>query len=527
MKRLIFLLLAAALLLGGCGGRNETPPRPLSQLLMPDHLPDPPDLEPLPPSSVWIDASYLPRPGPKALFTRPAGDLSIFTPGGEPVYPYCAGQSQYGLCTADGVLATDPIYARITPVSNYDSYDPDGLGSSYFWEVIPHPDSTEDYLLRGAVAMDGSFATDCCYRYIQPAGEGIECIRTYGSDFDLFDRSGRALLKNLDRKAFGGDDDYWYLELREGLVLLTVYGNVEKSWFLDPDGNVVLGPYKSAAAFSEGLACVSVDGERFGYIDKSGDWALAPVYVGDAPFRDGRALQNLDGRSVLIDRAGTVLLDGPMYLMDEMYGVIRVLPEEGESPEDATRFYDRDGNLLFSGPGRWQTADADMVFTFQEQSVTIQSLRDPDRQLTYGCGGAFYPMPGVRMTGGSLERGYEIYDYIGMRRIWIREDLSDVEELPLHRREQTRDAINPWDLFYDVDETRLDWRTKEPFRCVFEKDRAAVFSDEGALLWSGPADAEIFAVDGRLGVATNRDFTYYEHDGSVSFRFPFFVETDD
>ena len=527
MRRVVSLLLLLAVLLCGCGRAPEQSV-PLEELLKPDHLPEPPAPEPpapqtaddpLPSSGVWTDESdYTPRETPKAKYSRPEGDLSRYVPGQGPLYPYYAGECQFGFCTADGALLTDPIYEQIGVRNGPDSDKP-------FWVVIPHPESPEDLPLCGAVSADGSVVIDCSYDSISGTGEYLKCARDeFYTDFDLYDREGRLLLKanGLDY-AFSGEVP----EERRGELFRIYELGPERpeNYLVSPDGSR-LGPFRSVSDFSEGLACATEDYEHWGYIDETGDWVITPRYNfpfgNETNFRDGRAIQNTDDGDILIDRAGNILLachSNCMYRQGENFGV---------RWEEFTAIHDRDGNELYRIEGDWYFLDNDVLCDWEEGSgYTLRSLTDPERQAQFPAA-CESPSHGVIYAGGKLLKGFVADDSEQRIRYWVSEDLEHMGYAPQPPVNWDSDYNNRYGLFRQPSGGRdiSDLWTGERYYTIYEKSVVLIFSEDGELRWTCPLNSRIAIIGGRLGVVTDRDCAYYEPDGSVSFRFPFFVEQD-
>lgn len=86
--------------------------------------------------------------------------------------------------------------------------------------------------------------------------------------------------------------------------------------FIDRDGNVVIEPqYRRAAAFSEGLAAVSVDGTMIQFIDRDNNVIVPPAYVEVQSFSGGVAHVKQPGMSwQVIDKTGQLVY----FVTDQM-----------------------------------------------------------------------------------------------------------------------------------------------------------------------------------------------------------------
>lgn len=87
------------------------------------------------------------------------------------------------------------------------------------------------------------------------------------------------------------------------------------SWvYIDTSGNHYFkGRFKSIQPFSEGLAAVSEDGKKYGFINMKGEMVIHPKYFIAEPFRGGQtAVSTVDSCGVIdqiIDVKGNILLD--------------------------------------------------------------------------------------------------------------------------------------------------------------------------------------------------------------------------
>jgi hypothetical protein len=86
----------------------------------------------------------------------------------------------------------------------------------------------------------------------------------------------------------------WALMFREGRALV----QVGKKWgYIDNTGEIIIKPqFDHADSFSEGLAHVQLYREKYysGYIDKNGEWAIQPTWVGGGDFVIGKAKVSVD-----------------------------------------------------------------------------------------------------------------------------------------------------------------------------------------------------------------------------------------
>jgi hypothetical protein len=85
------------------------------------------------------------------------------------------------------------------------------------------------------------------------------------------------------------------------------WGYIDKTgaWAIEPAG------FDDARSFSEGLAAVSVDG-KYGYIDKTGAWVIPLRFDGAGSFSNGLARARLGDRWGYIDKTGRLIWHCPV-----------------------------------------------------------------------------------------------------------------------------------------------------------------------------------------------------------------------
>ncbi len=97
-------------------------------------------------------------------------------------------------------------------------------------------------------------------------------------------------------------------ELFETEQLLIPYYKGDKYGFIDKTGEVVIPfKYDCASSFSKGLAAVKLDG-KWGRIDKTGEVVIPLKYDDALPFSEGLAKVRLDGKWGFIDKTGEVVI---------------------------------------------------------------------------------------------------------------------------------------------------------------------------------------------------------------------------
>ena len=102
----------------------------------------------------------------------------------------------------------------------------------------------------------------------------------------------------------------------EGFGQIRPYGPSTKMFFISKDGKTLLGPYENIeTGFSEGLAYVRFGYEDYWYIDKEGNKILGPFKRGCWPgkqgeFHNGYAIIHKKDGNAVIDREGKEIISG-------------------------------------------------------------------------------------------------------------------------------------------------------------------------------------------------------------------------
>lgn len=93
--------------------------------------------------------------------------------------------------------------------------------------------------------------------------------------------------------------------------LIRVCDNTSKCGLIDTVGNIIVPcVYKRIGRFTDNLACIQNDSDRWGFIDESGNVVISPIYKNFYPeFSDGLAnVQNDSGKYGYIDKRGNTVL---------------------------------------------------------------------------------------------------------------------------------------------------------------------------------------------------------------------------
>ncbi len=570
--RLIALLLAAVLLvslLSGCELPGKAGDRPKKTEAPAQTVPPTEPTEPAPKPrtadvggvKIRIDESgYAPYAPKQEKYTRLAdGPLEDFVPSLSygTVFPYVAGRlygssedgyvwqegssRTYGLADSQGRLLTDGVYTTVYPLYNYLS---GGINARLpYLEVTRYPDvkvthhDTEwggwdelDGKSESAlIAMDGSFMIpfgrhyfagypDCIIAFDQYLGE--DPFETRPTDFIVYDLAGEVLFYSASLP-INKRCDYVSVAESEGLLKVSQlwYESEEKNVtdYYDLTGKHVLGPYKNGSVFTDGLACVTTDGEVYGYIDKTGAWVLPPKYYFNDDFHDGRVLQKLsDGALVMIDTAGRELLHTYGQSIYDQDGLIQVSNGYDYAAQSSyNRYYDYDGTLLYEGYLSVERL-SDTAFAIRERKngspqLRIEDRAHPEKNVTLPNIDTGVDSAAVCIDG-RLVRGIFGGD-MGKKKIYI-VDAKTLEVMEYAYEDKFEQALNQ---FY-AQTSNQDVVTGETWYLAREKGRWVLFDKDEHLIFRFVSDEIPTVMNGYICATDATACTVYDTAGNVVFR---------
>lgn len=401
MKKLLMILLC--LVLVGCSPAEPEPTLPPSQKPTESTVPTEPTAAPPRDQTVKTDYSqYTPKETLQPLYLpmeAPCEDLQPSEDYGA-IYPYVGAVMEmtyggsryaYGIMDEKGQLLTEPVYSSVERLEHWDYYLGEERTILPLWalsklEIFDGDSGYPDYRSRYALAsLDGSWVTECCYTGISVSGDRILAMEWDGESdsfrFDLYDSRGRLLLTSEELEILSRiPNSISYASYSDGMIRLEHYGDDGSTWYTDPEGSTLLGPYAFGENFTDGLAMVSDDYDSYYYIDKTGNPQFDRSFNGGESFKNGVALVNTGSRYQVIDTKGRVILDTMGYssiYRDREYFVF--------STDSINTYYDLQGQVVFDDiPFNWSYVGHGLFSDWAEEIIHGETQRrftvsrDPD-----------------------------------------------------------------------------------------------------------------------------------------------------
>lgn len=397
MKKLLIILLC--LVLVGCTVAEPQPSQKPTESTAPTEPVAPPPKD----QTVKTDYSqYTPKETlqPRYLpMESPCEDLQPSEDYGA-IYPYAGttlhmtyGGSRfaYGIMDEKGQLLTAPVYSNVQRLEYWNYYLGDEWVTLPFWtlskiETFDDSSGYMNYRTHYALAsLDGSWVTECRYTGISVSEDRILAMEwDRESDFfrfDFYDTEGRLLLTSEALEILSRiPEPLSYASYSDGMIRLEHYGDDGGTWYTDPEGSTLLGPYAFGDNFTDGLAMVSDDFNNYYYIDKAGNPQFDRSFNGGEPFKNGVAVVNTGSRYQVIDTKGKVILDTMGYssiYRDREYFVF--------STDYVNTYYDLQGQVVYEDiPFNWSYVGHGLFSDWAEEIIHGETQRrftvsrDPD-----------------------------------------------------------------------------------------------------------------------------------------------------
>ena len=157
----------------------------------------------------------------------------------------------------------------------------------------------------GYINQLGELVIDPRFSYAGAFQQGMAIVGVPGVDANrrfltaFINRDGRFV---FDDVRFAAAEPF-----NEGLAAISFDG--ERYGYIDLVGNVVIEPqFTYAESFGEGLAPVRL-GEEYGFIDRTGRFVIPPQFEAAEPFHEGRAQVVVRGKTGYVDQRGELVIE--------------------------------------------------------------------------------------------------------------------------------------------------------------------------------------------------------------------------
>ena len=247
------------------------------------------------------------------------GEYRIFS-SPEPEYETRMGYSSYGFCTEDGKIVMD---ASSKNRNIYYIQSNDGFGF-YSLSVTDEPEKEEPDdvyipLKSFIIPESGEWCIELgSYAYLNQARNGVIHI----SEYSEVDGRGESVLYDYNGKEIARLGEYDNIALSDIGLICAMRWDGDNSFhgYLDKEGNVVLGPYKSVNSFNSAGTAIVEEGLGFYLIDTQGNH-ISKVYANIVEHKEDYT----DGYGVYVarhmeDKNSSDVLDEKGNLLGTMTG---------------------------------------------------------------------------------------------------------------------------------------------------------------------------------------------------------------
>ena len=204
-------------------------------------------------------------------------------------------------------------------------------------------------------------------------------IYIYPSGYGILEQAGRYWIITPDNDIIPWDEGYEIAHIGEGLVCVKSKSS-GKYGLADMDGRVLIQPqYDESLEFSDGLACVSRDG-NIGFIDTENRLVIDYNYEWGMPFADGRAAVGIGEQFEqfwFIDTQGEIVC-GPFEFLN--MEVFTFTPAYMEYSEGYTAYFEKDDSVEPYGRngegGYWGYLDKDGRVAVQAEYLSVRPFKE-------------------------------------------------------------------------------------------------------------------------------------------------------
>lgn len=294
-------------------------------------------------SSAWDSARNIRVP----MYVNCNGDVALVN-GVNALHVFSGGMALYEV--KSGVLGVSYKYGYLDDACNV-AIPPRFDAAHDFHEGLAAVNVGASNWNRGAIRggkwgfidKTGEFVIPPRFGGVRDFSEGLAAV-VAGPTCGYIDSSGEWVIEPTLRVCD---------EFSEGLA--HVRSGDDKALYIGRDAQVVIeGDFDLCLPFREGLAAVQdAETEQWGFIDRSGAWAIPPQFYWAESFHEGRAgvakgIDSEDGRVGLwgyIDRAGEILLERRFLMAKPFVNGIGIV-YEGEWAHSKVHFVDIDGDFI-------------------------------------------------------------------------------------------------------------------------------------------------------------------------------------
>ncbi|ACB85126.1 WG repeat-containing protein [Natranaerobius thermophilus] len=207
----------------------------------------------------------------------------------------------------------------------------------------------------GYINKEGEYIIDPNYSRAKNFSKGLAAVECKDTDlWGFIDEKGEYVIepKFNNARSFTGQEelaavsieDYIEVERELNDDKTEVKEHVELWGFIDKSGEYAIEPqFKTANEFRDGMASVTNFEGKIGYINQKGDYIIEPQYTGADIFKDGINRVQKDGKDGFINEEGEYIIE-PNYLSAWPYeGEGFVSVDTGEQQT----IYNLDGEIEF------------------------------------------------------------------------------------------------------------------------------------------------------------------------------------
>ncbi|HWE35696.1 MAG TPA: WG repeat-containing protein [Isosphaeraceae bacterium] len=262
------------------------------------------------------------------------GEMVFTTPPGASIRMFSGGLvayraiDKYGFLDRRGKVIVEPRYDNVGQFS-------EGLAAVNLGAVshgFPRPDLKEGGKW-GFIDTTGKLVIPIRFDSVEYHGfsDGLARVTVGDERYDI-DKAGKVAIR-LDDPAAAPERRIWSASaFSEGLapaMRSTDDPGTARWGYIDTTGRFIVAPrFDSAWDFSEGLACVGME-KKVGFIDRAGRVVIRPRFEGAQEFSEGLAAVQQGGRWSFIDTKGQVVIPGRFNDVERFVGGLARVHEGG------------------------------------------------------------------------------------------------------------------------------------------------------------------------------------------------------